>query len=191
MFIIEFLSVIFTLICVYLTVKKSIWAWPISLIGVALYSIVFYRTQLFADFGLQIIFFIQGVYGWINWYVNKDKITKKLKTTYLSLKGRLLYTGLIMISYVFVALILDNFTNSNVPYIDSFVAVLSLYANWLLARRRIDNWVLWIIADLVYVGLFYYKGLYMSMGLYFIFLFMAGSGLINWIKTYKKETLKI
>lgn len=184
---IELLAVIFSLICVYYTVHKNILAWPIGLIGVSLYAIIFFNTELFADFGLQFIFFFQGLYGWYNWYKNKHKVTKVIKTAYLSIRDKLIYLSFILITYIGVSLFLINYTNSSVPYVDSFVATLSLYANWLLAKRKIDNWFLWIIADIIYIGLFYYKGLFMSSGLYLIFLVMATIGLINWIKTYKKE----
>ena len=70
---IEFLAVIFSLVCVYYTVVKNILSWPIGLIGITLYGIIFFNARLFADFGLQFIFFFQGLYGWYNWVKNKDK----------------------------------------------------------------------------------------------------------------------
>jgi len=182
---IEFLAVIFSLVCVYYTVVKNILSWPIGLIGITLYGIIFFNARLFADFGLQFIFFFQGLYGWYNWVKNKDKLTKELKTTYLSKIDKLKYLFLILITYIVIASILSSYTNSSVPYVDSFVSTLSLYANWLLAKRKIDNWYLWIVADIIYIGLFWYKKLYMSSCLYLVFLIMATYGLINWIKRNK------
>jgi nicotinamide mononucleotide transporter len=131
------------------------------------------------------LFFIQGVYGWVNWYKNRDNVTNELKTTHLKLIEYILYGIIMIILYISSVYILKTYTSSSLPYVDSFVSVISLVANWLLAKRKIENWILWIIVNVVYIWLFYYKELYLSAGLYMLFLIMAIDGLYKWLKTYK------
>ena len=155
----EIIAVIFSLICVYLTVKKNIWAWGTGLIGVIAYGFVFFGANLYADFGLQFVFFAQGIYGWYNWVNNKDIATKELKTAHLSITEYIIYGISMVILYTTVVYILSNYTDSQLPYVDSFVSILSLFANWLLAKRKIENWILWIIANVVFIWLFITKEL--------------------------------
>ena len=140
--IIEILAVVFSFLCVYLSTVKNALAWPVGIIGVLFYMVVFYENNLYADFGLQFVFIIQCIYGWVNWVRNKDEEVDEVKVEYLSKKERIRYLFYIVGTYVIVSFTLSEYTNSSVPYIDSFVATLSLYANWLLAQRKVENWTL-------------------------------------------------
>ena len=178
---IEFLAVIFTLLCVWLTVKRHVMSWPIGLFAVSFYMLVFWQTKLYSDFGLQFIFFAQGIYGAFNWFKNReDQVHTKVET--LSFIERIfwLFTG--AFSWLLLAFIMDYFTDASVPWIDSFVAVFSLIANWILAKRKIESWVIWIGVDLIYINLFLFKELYWSAGLYAILLLLAIKGLKDWKK---------
>jgi nicotinamide mononucleotide transporter len=178
---IEFLAVIFTLLCVWLTTKRHIMSWPIGLFGIAFYMLVFWKTKLYSDFGLQFIFFVQSLAGLWIWIKNReDKVHTKVET--LTHPERLfwLFTG--AVSYVGISALMDRYTDAAVPWIDSFVAVFSLIANWLLAKRKIESWVIWIGVDLIYINLFIFKELYWSAGLYGILLLLAIKGLRDWKK---------
>ena len=180
---IELLASIFTLICVYLTNKRSILSWPIGILGIIFYSIVFFQAKLYADFILQFIFFIQSIFGWINW--NKNKMNNVIKINKLTF-NEILY---ILIFYVFLSglttYLLLNFTNASLPYWDSQLMTLSLIANYLLIKRKLENWIIWILVDINYIFMFIYKNLYFSSVLYFILLIIAISGFINWRKNYE------
>jgi nicotinamide mononucleotide transporter len=183
MLIVEILAAILTLWCVYLTTKRNLIQWPVGIWAVVLYAIVFLNARLYADFILQGIFAIQGVIGFIVWYqnreVNKSYITKVERLTN---KQRVFFLIPILISYFIIAYIFKTYTNASLPYVDSMTAVLSLVANQLLVKRKIENWYLWIFVDFVYVGMFLFKGLYVSSGLYLILLFLAIKGFYNWRK---------
>lgn len=180
--IIEIFAVVFSFLCVYLSTIKNPLAWVIGIVGIFFYMFVFYENNLYADFILQFVFISQSIYGWVNWIKNKSIKTDEVKVEYLTNKNRIKYIFFIICTYAIVAFTLNKYTNSSVPYIDSFVATLSLYANWLLAQRKIENWIIWMVANVIYVGLFIYKGLYLSSGLYFIFLINSIRGLILWSK---------
>lgn len=183
---IEILAVIFTLICVWLATKRHILSWPIGITGVILYSIVFWETKLYSDFGLQFIFLFQSIYGWIIWIRNKERKTNQVSIEKMKTNEKLLYFFTTIIGIFFLGILMKNYTDASVPYIDAFVALTSLTANWLLANRKLESWYLWVLVDIVYIGLFLYKELYFSAGLYTILFFIALKGLLNWESKYKK-----
>ncbi len=181
MSLLEVTAVIFSLACVWLAVKKHILNWPIGIIGVTAYMLLFYKQKLYADMLLQVVFIAQGIYGWYNWLQRKEN-TEEQKVMYLNFKERAVYATLILFIAAVWAYALQNYTNAASPYIDAFAATISLAANWLLAKKNIENWVLWILADIIYIGLFWYKELYLSSGIYAVFLILSIKGLIDWNK---------
>ena len=182
----ELIAVIFTLICVWLTTKNKVSSWPIGIIGVILYSILFYQVHLYAEVITQIVFLIQSFYGWYNWAKLGDKPPALITT--LSNKEKMGWTAVILGSTGIMYSILIH-TNAAVPLVDSFTTSVSLVANWLLAKRKIENWWLWIFIDLIYVGMFAYKSLFVTSALYLIFFFMSNYGLKNWKKERKNTEI--
>ncbi len=138
---------------------------------------------------LQVVFILQGLYGWYNWKYSTER-EKELNVSYLNNLQRILYVaGTLLFAFLW-SYILINYTNASTPYVDALVSTISLTANWLMAKKKTDNWVLWIIADMIYVVLFWYKELYLSSGIYFVFLLLAIKGLIDWNKkSHTKEAL--
>jgi nicotinamide mononucleotide transporter len=183
MLIIESLAAILTLWCVYLTTKRNIWQWPIGIWAVVLYAIVFLNARLYADFILQGFFAIQGVIGFIVWYQNREvNRSYIIKVERLTNKQRGWFIAFTVAAYFVIAYIFKHYTNASLPYIDSLAALLSLAANQLLVKRKIESWYLWIAVDLIYIGMFLYKGLIVSSGLYVILLFLAIKGFYEWRK---------
>lgn len=183
----EIFATFFTLICVWLTVKRNVWCWPMGIIGVSAYFFVFIQNQLYADAGLQILFLAQSIYGWYFWIYGKKETEDHVPVRRLTPR-EMLWTGVIILGLIgLVGFLSKTFTNTDVAYLDATVASISLVANLLLARKIIDNWVLWIFVDVIYVGLFLYKELYLTAGLYVVFFFMSVSGLIQWRKAWLAE----
>jgi nicotinamide mononucleotide transporter len=183
----EIIAVIFSLACIWLAVKKHPLNWPVGLVGVAAYMLLFWQVKLYADMLLQLVFIAQGIYGWYNWRKRKDDETG-VQVSYLDNRQRLLYAALILLVTSAWSSVLVRYTDASTPYVDAFVATLSLVANWLMAQKKSDNWILWILADAIYVGLFWYKELYLSSGIYVIFLILASKGLNDW--NQKSDTKK-
>lgn len=188
---IEIFGAIFSLICVWLTVKRNVWAWPIGLLGVSAYGIFFYDAKLYAEVGLQAVFFVQGVYGWFFWLFGKKEDVENVPIRRLSRKEYYLLIPLLVVLILSIGYLLDNYSDTDVPYIDTTLASISLIANLLLARKVIDNWGMWIFVDPLYVALFIFKGYYISAGLYLIFTFMAITGLIEWRKEWQSQKQKV
>lgn len=180
MSVVEIIAVVFSLICTWLAVKKHILNWPMGIIAVAAYMILFYREKLYADMLLQVIFMIQGFYGWYNWIYKKE--AKDLNVGMLSLTSKIIYLFVIILFSTIWCYFLINYTNASSPIVDSFVSTTSLVANWLMARKKIENWILWILADAIYIALFWYKELYLSSFIYLVFLILAFKGYKDWSK---------
>jgi nicotinamide mononucleotide transporter len=177
---IEIIAVLFTFISVYLTIRGNILCWSTGLVGITFYSILFYQNNLLADLGLQFVFFIQSIIGWINW-----KRTKlELKPTILSKMGRIIITNSTIILY-FIILMITIRLEGNMPILDSAVATLSIIAMTLLIFKKIESWFFWILNDIILISIFISTGLYLSAFIYLIFLIMATKGFLEWRKSIK------
>lgn len=179
---IEIVAVVATLASVWLSVRRNILTWPTGIIGVSAYFVVFLRERLYADMALQVLFFVQCSYGWWAWRRSELRAEPPIRT--LSARGRFAVAlGVAAVAWT-VGTLLDRFTNASAPYWDASASVLSITANQLLARRLLENWILWVIADALYVGIFVWKALYLSAGLYALFLGMVIAGLLRWSREY-------
>jgi nicotinamide mononucleotide transporter len=179
----EILAAVFTLLCVILTIKRNILSWPVSIIGIIFYIFVFLEQKLYSDFIIQFIFLFQSISGWIFWKNNLEEESELVTKVETLSDFYLLYWFVIGIfSWIFLAISMKKYTDASLPWVDSFVAIWSLIANWLLAKRKIESWIIWIIVDVIYIFLFLYKGLYASTILYSILLILAYQGLKNWKK---------
>ncbi len=185
MSVIEIIAVVFSLLCVWLATIRHVLNWPIGIIGVGAYLVLFYQVRLYADMCLQIVFILQGFYGWYTWKNGHEEV----RVSYLHGKQIALYAAFILIFSAAWSYLLVQYTNASTPHVDAFVSTLSLTANWLLAKKKVENWILWIIANCIYIILFWYKDLHLSSCVYFIFLLLAIKGLIDWKQ--KSDTKKV
>ena len=182
MSIIEAIATIFGLVCVWFSVKQNIWTWPTGIVQVTLYIFVFYEAHLYSDMILHIIYVVINIYGWYHW-LNKDTEKEELKVTRTG-KSFLGWVVVCIIGTIAWGYFLTNYTDAALPYPDSFIMAASLIAQWLMARKVLESWVFWIIVDIVAVGVYLIKGLYLTTGLYAVFLVMATLGYFEWRRAY-------
>lgn len=185
---IELLGTVFGLLYILLSIKQNIWCWPVGLITSALYVYVFFVTKFYADMGLQVYYVIVSIYGWYHWkFGAKSKQQDDLKISKTTFKlGLILFFSTIVL-FILIAYILVNYTDSEVPYWDSFTTAASFVATWMLARKLIEHWIVWIVVDAVSLGLYVYKGLYPTVILFAVYTILAVLGYIEWKKEYKKR----
>jgi nicotinamide mononucleotide transporter len=175
----EVLAVIFGIVSVYLSTREHIWRWPTALVNVALYFVVFFEAKLYADMGLQVVYFALSLYGWYEWlYGGENRTELHVSRTPRPLGVRLLLIG--AASAVVLGTVLARFTDAALPYVDSATTSTSLVAQWMMTRKILENWAVWIAVDVVYVGMFIFKHLYLTAGLYAVFLVLAVMGFIHW-----------
>jgi nicotinamide mononucleotide transporter len=179
----ELIAVAFSLACVVLAARRHIGTWPAGIVAVIAYFVVFVDSKLYADATLQLIFLGQGLYGWMLWMRGRGEAALDAGIRVLSWKQRATVAALVITASLAIGTGLSRYTDASRPLIDSTVSVLSLAANWLLARRILENWILWLTADILYVGLFISKGLHASALLYTLFLALAFAGWRSWLRT--------
>ncbi len=186
--IIELLGAILGLAYIYFSIRQNILTWPIGLFTSVLYIIVFYQSGFYADMGLQVYYVVISIYGWLYWLkglkpVDRDKIPVKRTSKKLWLK-----IGIItIIVYAVILFVLLNFTDSSVPFMDSLTTALSITATWMLARKYIEHWLIWIFVDLFSSGLYMYKSLWPTVILFLVYSLMAILGYREWRKDLKWE----
>jgi nicotinamide mononucleotide transporter len=176
---------------IFLQIKQNPLYWLVSLVMVSMYIWVYFESGFYADMSFQVYYFVISVYGWIFWMFGKNKqvgnqAQKEVPVISLNTKS-LVYSLLFgLLLFIVTYFILKQFTNSTIPLGDAFTTSLSFIATWLLARKILENWLLWIVVDAVSIGLYIYKGLYPTAVLFLFLTVMAFVGYFTW----KKDMLK-
>jgi nicotinamide mononucleotide transporter len=186
---IELIAVVMTLVGIVLTIKERISCWPVAIVGILAYLVVFIRARLYADSALQPIYVVQNIYGWWYWARGGERGQGQAPIVVLDLTDRLRWlAGTVAVSLL-VGAALARWTNAAVPYADAALSTTSLVANWLLAKKVLENWWLWIAVNVGYVILFWRKQLTLSAGLYAVLLALAVAGLIEWRRSRAKAVM--
>ncbi|WP_207428494.1 nicotinamide riboside transporter PnuC [Pedobacter sp. SYSU D00535] len=172
-------------LCVYLAARQHILNWPVSIISVISYLVLFYNYKLYGDAALQLYFLGTAGYGWYYWLKRKEEHKKPIVS--LSSREYVLVIAAIAAFSIGLGAFLDNFTDTDVPYIDGTCTAISFVAQFLMTRKILQNWILWIVVDICYVPLYIYKDLALTAVLYTLFLVLAAMGYLDWKKTWKAE----
>lgn len=175
----ELLSFLLSVATVWLNIRQNHWAWLFAIISSATYGLVFYGSRLYGDMGLQLVFITVSIFGWYQW-LRGDDSHDKLPVTALSARARVLAGVAWLAGFVLLAWFLKNYTDTDVPKSDGFLTAGSLVGQLLLSRKKIENWHVWIIVDVLYVGLYLHKNLILTAILYAVFVGMAVVGLRTW-----------
>jgi len=184
---IEVIGALAGLIYLYLEIKQNIWLWPLGIITSAFYLYVFFVSKFYADMGLQVYYLVISFYGWWHWlYGNKGIQKEELPITRTSAKQWIYISLITLVLFGVMVFILKRYTDSPVPYGDSFVTALSITGTWMLAQKLIEHWWVWVVVNLVSLILFIWKDLYPTSILFFFYFTLAIYGYYRW----KKEMLK-
>ena len=175
----ELISFVLSIITVVLNIRQLHWAWLFAIISSATYAFVFYDAKLYGDMGLQGVFIAVSVWGWYQW-LHGSAARSPLVVTNCSRSAWGYSAAGWLLGFAILALFLDKFTDTDVPNIDGFLTAGSLVGQVLLSRKKVENWIVWIIVDILYVGLYVYKGLMLTAVLYALFIVLAGIGLVAW-----------
>jgi nicotinamide mononucleotide transporter len=180
----EALATILGLINIGLIVRRSVWNYPFGLAMVALYAWLFAQpdVRLYSDAGLQVFFFIVQLYGWWNW-ARSEADKGEVEVLLLGPAGRIAWMAGIAVAALIWGALMHRYTSAALPWWDAFIAMTSVAAQLLLARRFLENWILWIAVDAVAIGVYAAKGLMLTAFLYAVFLIVSAFGLISWRKT--------
>ena len=183
----EWVAAIVGALSVYLSVRQNIWSWPTAIVNVVLYTFVFYGAKLYADMGLQVIYAVLSVYGWYEWLHGGENKTE-LHVTKTGARLAVVLMVMSAVGAIALGLFLKQATDAKLPYLDSFLASTSLAAQYMMTRKKLENWLVWIFVDVLYVGMYVFKDLYVTAGLYAVFLALAVRGYIDWRRTITVDT---
>jgi nicotinamide mononucleotide transporter len=175
----ELISFLLALITVALNIRQVHWAWLFSILSSGLYALVFFDVRLYGDMGLQVVFILVSVWGWMQWLRGTSTDTA-LQVTRLSDAERWWSALAGLILFALLTLFLRFYTDTDVPAADGLLTAGSLLGQVLLSRKKLENWTVWIIVDVLYVALYLYKNLMLTAILYAVFVVMAVHGARVW-----------
>lgn len=187
---VEVLGVVFSILYLFFSIRQRILLWPMGIISALLYMVVFYQSKFYADMGLNGYYLIVSVYGWILWSKGVKTPGKVLAISRISWKLILLLLAITLAAFAGIGILLDRYTDSPIPYWDAFTTAASFTATWMLARKILEHWIVWIVVDTISMGLYLYRGLYPTLVLFAIYTSMAIIGYIAWKKNYTRITLQ-
>lgn len=176
----ETIAVILGLANIILLVRRSLWNYPFGIAMVSLYGLIFFEQKLYSDALLQLFFLALNIYGWLNW--SRTRTDAGVPVRWLGPRAFLLWAGVGIAASLGWGLVMHWQTDAAAPYWDASVAMLSVLAQLLLARRYIDNWIWWIIVDCLAIPLYWTRGLHLTAGLYVVFLALSAAGLVEWMR---------
>lgn len=176
----ELVAVVLALWMVACNMRVHPLAWPLAIISSVLYGLLFWDAKLYGDASLQVFFVVVAGWGWWQWLHGTDAHGQPLQVSELRRATLWRAAGLALLAWPLLGLFLDHCTDSDVPYWDAFPTALSVLAQWLLARKHVENWPTWIVVNVVGVGLYAYKGLWLTVGLYTLFIALSVAGWQAW-----------
>lgn len=190
---IEIWAVITGLVYVILAVKENIWCWFFGIISSILSIYLFYTGKLYAESVLYFYYVLAGFYGWYAWKTARGKDTKLLDTSnelplleihIWDLKRHALAIGLGVLISFSLAFVLTNFTDAQIPLLDAFTTTFSFIATYMVTRKILENWIYWIIIDVVTTGMYFYRAYYLYALLMIVYTVIAVFGYLKWKKNY-------
>jgi len=187
--IIELSGALLGILYIFFSIRQHILTWPTGLLTSLLYIYVFFKSGFYADMGLQWYYAFISIYGWYYWLRGDQKVKNEkeanvpVKRSSTELLKKI--TGATILIYAVILFILLKYTDSDVPFMDSLTTALSIVATWMLAKKYIEHWLIWIFTDLVSAGLYVYKGLWPTVILFIVYTVMAVTGYYEWKKNLK------
>ncbi len=179
----EVVAALFGIISVFLVTRENIWSWPTAIVNVGLYIVVFFDQRLYADMGLQVVYLLLSLYGWYAW-LHGGENRSALLVSRATPRLLVVLTLINLAGWAVLSWLLQHFTNASLPWLDSLLATTSLVAQWMMTRKVLENWTLWILVDVVYVPMYVYKNLYATAALYVVFLVLAVLGHREWKRSW-------
>ncbi len=186
---IELLGAILGIVYIFFSIRQSILTWPVGLLTSVLYVWVFFVSKLYADMGLQVYYVVISIYGWYEWLRgNQSDHSESLKVSRLTMKLGLILSVVSLFLFLLIWFVLKNYTDSTVPMADGLATALSIVATWMLARKILEHWLVWIFVDAFSVGLFWYKDLLPTVILFVVYTIMAYIGYREWKRESPHQT---
>lgn len=172
---------------VWLVTRESLWCWPLGVLNAVFYMVVFARAGLYSDTGLQVVYFTLSLYGWWHWWRGDPRREPVVVTRTAPRLGATLAL-IVLVVWVLLATITSRIPGAALPWLDAILVAVSLVAQWMMTRKLLENWLLWIGVDVAYIGVFINRGLPLTAVLYAVFLGLATLGYVQWRRSAQSAT---
>ncbi|MEX2604147.1 MAG: nicotinamide riboside transporter PnuC [Gracilimonas sp.] len=187
----EWIAVTAGLMSVWFSMKENILVYPVGIISVLIYVYLAFQYKLYADMGVNFYYFIMSIYGWYYWIHPKNKEREQVPVTVNNRKEHFITITIFVVSFGLLYWGLTHLTDSDVAFWDALTTGFAISGMWLMARKKLENWIAWIITDTISVPLYFYKGLVLTSFQFLIFTGLAVAGYLAWKKsleeTFEKE----
>ncbi len=193
----EIIGAVVGLVYLWLEYRASIHLWIAGVVMPAVYLFVYYDAGLYADFGISVYYLVAALYGWIVWRFGRRRegtsddgraIQSLLAVNSPKAWSRIAILATVAAALFFaIAWVLIRFTDSTVPWLDSFTTALSIVAMWMLARKHVEQWLVWLVVDVVSAGLYIYKELPFTAALYLLYAAIAVAGYRKWLRMMRQN----
>jgi nicotinamide mononucleotide transporter len=184
---IETLAALLGIAAVFLATRQNVWNWPLGIINFALYVVVFSQAKLYAQVGLQVVYIVLAVYGWWNW-LHGGADRGELRVTRVASREALLLTLAFALATPALAFILARATDAALPLADSALTAASLVAQYMMTRKYVECWLVWLAADIAYVAVFIHQSLWPTVALYVVFCVLAVMGWRDWRASLRRQS---
>tara|TARA_R110000868_G_scaffold259361_16_gene517531 strand:- start:1589 stop:2224 length:636 start_codon:yes stop_codon:yes gene_type:complete len=184
--VLEWIAVITGLMSVWFSMKENILVYPTGIISVLIYVYFGFNYQLYADMGVNSYYFVMSIYGWYHWTNTKDANREQIPVTKNTFKDWLISFSILISSFLILVFVLMNFTDSDVPILDATTTCFAILGMWLMAQKKLENWIAWIITDLISIPLYFYKGLVLTSFQFLFFTGLAFAGYLAWKKSMER-----
>ncbi len=185
----ELIGVLFGLLSVYFSVKQNIWTWPTGIVSVSAFGFLFFNIKLYADMCLQIFFLWSCMQGWYFWLKGGENKTA-LHISRLTRQQIILVAVGLMASVAGIGFLFNTYTDAALPYLDSTASGMSVVAQLLMMRKKFEHWYVWIAVDVLSIGIYIFKEVHLTAGLYLVFLMLCIKGLAEWKKELARAGLR-
>jgi nicotinamide mononucleotide transporter len=200
----EFFAVITGITAVFLSARANIWSWPVGIVNVVLYFFLFFQVQLYPDMFLQVFFFVTNLAGWWRWAhpsIGEEDRKKELRISFMRPKEIGFVVAATIVGTVLFGLFAKNLHTllptvfsapSAMPFVDSFIAVLSVIVTFYMIQKKVECWIMWLIIDIVATWLYFIRDIKFTSALYFVYCLIAAYAVYNWVREYRSySTAKI
>ncbi|MCI4671567.1 MAG: nicotinamide riboside transporter PnuC [Bacteroidia bacterium] len=171
---------------VFFALYGNILVYPTGIISTGIFVFLLYQFGLYGDMGINAYYFAMSIYGWYNWSKG-NSAENELPISWAGNKNNLIGVLILLVSFPLFSLFLEYQTDSTVPWIDGFTTSIFLVGMWFMANKQVENWIYWIIGDLISIPLYHYKGLTLTAIQYVVFLGMAIVGFFVWMREAKTK----